>query len=213
MSLEKYILFLHPQVPSRNLDIAIEQLPYQTGPSPSSSHDVTPYTSPSHYATPSSVRSTMRYTEIDVSLYDNPRLKSHKEEDVDMGKGEGEGAEPETQRHRHRKPKVKPKVRKNWPHEELLLFVGKEWKDLTVEVTIYRMESTPAQYTSLYLLSILPQFSIPAQYYHIFPVYTFLVYLPSILTSQYTFLVYLPSILTSLVYLLNIAVYLLSISA
>lgn len=136
------------QVPSRNLDIAIEQLPHThhqtTGPSPSSSRDITPYTSPSHYATPSSIRSTVkrvRYTEIDVSLYDNPRLKSYREGDEEeeevvqvVGKGEGLGAGPETQkRRRHGDGKVKL-AKQNWPHEELLLFVGQEWKDLAVEV-------------------------------------------------------------------------------
>ena len=90
----------------------------------------------------------MRYTEIDVSLYDNPRLKSYKEEDDDddvgnrvPGQGVGQGEEPETQQHRHRNLKSKPK--RNLPHEELLLFVGKEWKDLAVEVRNYGRLSIP----------------------------------------------------------------------
>ena len=123
------------QVPSRHLDMAIEQLPHQISPSPFSSRNATPYTSPSHYATPASARSAIkkvRYTEIDVSLYDNPRLRQHKGGVGEPGVQEGEGAEPLD----HKQQKKEKKLRKSLPHEELLLFVGREWKDLAVEVRL-----------------------------------------------------------------------------
>ena len=50
---------------------------------------------------------------------------------VAMGGAKEEGEEPGHKRHRHREHR---KRKKKTPHEEILAFVGREWKDLTVEV-------------------------------------------------------------------------------
>lgn len=124
------------QVPSRHLDMAIEQLPRQISPSPFSSHNNTPYASPSHYATPTSarmaVKKRVRYAKIDIDLYDNPRLKSYKGLAGESERPEGEGLGEESREHREHHKDLK--ARKYLPHEKLLLFVGQEWKDLVVEV-------------------------------------------------------------------------------
>ena len=75
----------------------------------------------------------MRYAEIDISLYDNPRLKSYKGlADEAAGRSEGEGSGEESGG--GRKERKKHKAKRKLPHEKLLLFVGQEWKDLIVEV-------------------------------------------------------------------------------
>ncbi len=72
----------------------------------------------------------MRYTEIDVSLYDNPKLKSKpKKEFVSASDEVDGGGEPM----RERQQKLS-KRKKHSLHEDILLFVGKEWKDLKLEV-------------------------------------------------------------------------------
>ena len=144
-------------MPSRHLDIAIERLPQKISPSffkprkddPSSSLSSSSSSSfpfPSHYATPASARAAVkkvRYAEIDVSLYDNPRLKPHKEE-VDGAKEEGEevvmeeGGEVEASGsvRRQRNEMEMQQERGTMPHERLLLYVGQEWKELVTEVCI-----------------------------------------------------------------------------
>lgn len=124
------------KVPSRPIDMAIEQLPRHKSTSPLPLHETTPHTSPAHYATPASARSAvrkLRYTEIDISMYDNPKLMSYKgieEEEVGGVKEEGEESKRGRRKHRDRR------VRNKSPHEEILVFVGNEWKDLAKEVRI-----------------------------------------------------------------------------
>lgn len=114
--------------------MAIDQLTHtHTSHSPFFSLETTPHTSPSHYATPSSARSAVkkfRYTEIDVSLYDNPRLKPHP---LTEGVGQDVGGARDVSKYeRHNYKEVK--VKKTSLHEDILMFVGQEWRDLAVEV-------------------------------------------------------------------------------
>lgn len=80
------------------------------------------------------VKKRVRYAKIDVALYDNPRLMSYKGLAGEAGRPEGEGSGEESGEHKehHKEPRVKKRL---MPHEELLLFVGQEWKDLVVEVS------------------------------------------------------------------------------
>lgn len=127
------------------------------------SHETTPHSSPAHYATPASTRAAVRklhYTEIDLSMYDNPRLKSYKEVEVEKEGGEkGEGQkvrgvaseEREESRHRRRQRHGgERKARKKLPHEEILVYVGKEWKELVAEVR-NTVECIPSSPSSLHL--------------------------------------------------------------
>ena len=73
----------------------------------------------------------IHYTEIDVSIYDNPKLKNTSCNTVT--EGEWPGRSPERSR---REKKKKKKKSKKLLHEELLIFVSKEWKDLEMDVSL-----------------------------------------------------------------------------
>ena len=106
--------------------MAIEQLPHKISPS----HTALLTASPSHYDVPPSARlapTKFRYTEIDVSLYDNPRLRSYSETNDGEGGNEEVGVVKEDTK--------KLKKKKALPHEEILIHVGKEWKDLKIDVS------------------------------------------------------------------------------
>ena len=104
----------------------------------SPAHTSPAHISPSHYADPPSRQKPakpkhVRYTEIDVSINDNPKIKNT------SLKGSGtEGVEQEARQNNSPKiirRKKKEHKQKRPLHEDLLVFVSKEWKDLEIDVS------------------------------------------------------------------------------
>ena len=121
------------------MDLAIEKLPLRqmANHARMSSYDsaLEPSPTPQHYAVPP-IRSLhtkpakpkrIHYTEIDVSLYDNPKLNS-----MEAVAGQGEmSANPLVKGKQENGTKKK---KRRLLHEDLLVFVCREWKDLDMEV-------------------------------------------------------------------------------
>ncbi len=104
----------------------------------SPAHTSPAHMSPSHYAIPPSRRKPakpkrVRYTEIDVSIYDNPKIRNTSFKGSGMEGAEqeaGQDISPEIVRRKKKEHKQKRPL-----HEDLLVFVSKEWKDLEIDVS------------------------------------------------------------------------------
>ena len=73
-------------------------------------------------------------------MYDNPRLRSYGgSEESGRGQEEVDGPKESREENRHQKKHRhrRERERKKLPHEEILLLVGQEWKDLAIEVGRY----------------------------------------------------------------------------